>query len=142
MLGLPWSDQILHPLIFIYMGIDQYNPALDKYICIAAVAAHIPDAVLGELLQDDRVALHHDHIKAEMHAEVAWLQRLPSSFWTRLSSVAACTPSELQHDAMQATLVSLALPESEPLETPSLLALVFMQRRQRGQIACSSSWRR
>ena len=64
------SDFYLH-------GFDQYTQILRKYICIAAVAAHIPDAVLGELLQDDRVALHHDHIIDEMNAEVTWLQQLP-----------------------------------------------------------------
>jgi hypothetical protein len=82
-----------------------------KHYCIfAAVVSYVPDAVLAELLVDDRLARHGARLQKLVMEEISWVGALDAFIWQRFSAVlgGAALPWELCHSALHAGQVARA----------------------------------
>ena len=66
---------------------DLLDDAIRRYACTGAVASYVPEAVLMELVEDDRIVRTIDSLERTMLDEMAFVQGLPEAFWLRLSYV-------------------------------------------------------
>eukprot|EP00974_Lingulodinium_polyedra_P091929 8910271-Lingulodinium_polyedra.AAC.1 len=76
-------------------GFRQLNEECKRYAAVAALAARVPDAVLAELLQDERLAKIAGSVKDSMQEEVGWLSGLPELTWSRMAEV--CQGASADH---------------------------------------------
>eukprot|EP00972_Heterocapsa_arctica_P058002 8557205-Heterocapsa_arctica.AAC.1 len=68
-------------------GFGRITPELKRFLATAAVASHVPDAFLTELLEDDRIALRPNVFEEALEHEVSWISRLHHQVWVRLVRV-------------------------------------------------------
>ena len=61
-------------------GYDRLTPQLRHLVAIAAMASHVPDGILHELLEDDRLAQRSTHLEDSLVTDLHTLMLLPSSF--------------------------------------------------------------
>ena len=84
-------------------GFQKFTPACAKYAVVASLAGYLPDAVLLELLEDDRVASRPDHYVETMDTELEWLAALPSFVFAQLSTLLEDEVAEsLRSDCLEA----------------------------------------
>ena len=86
------SDYYLH-------GFSHLQPNVLLYCAVAALASPVCDAVLMELLHDDRLAKRAGDIKEAMGSEIQWIADIGDFSWERVASVlgGASTPAKLRH---------------------------------------------
>jgi hypothetical protein len=86
------SDFYLH-------GFTHLQPRVLLYCAVGALASPVCDAVLMELLDDDRLAKRAGEIMEIMGNEIQWLAGgINNHTWVRLASVVgACPPARLRH---------------------------------------------
>ena len=58
-----------------------------RYACIAAIACQVPEAVMLELMEDDRLVQRVDEIEDRILLELRHVQDYPKDFWQILSFV-------------------------------------------------------
>ena len=68
-------------------GWDELDEACRRYAIIACVASFVPDGVMHELMQDDRVAKILPQLESTVELELQWIEALPRYIWTRLSYI-------------------------------------------------------
>ena len=76
-----------HTSDFYISGFSRLTPHVKQYAAIASFIAYVPDGFLGELLEDDRVALRVETFRTAMTEELGWLDRLAPLTWHRLAHV-------------------------------------------------------
>ncbi len=62
------------------MGIVAVTPNVRHYACVAAMAAFPVEAVLLELLRDDRLARNAEALQSNLEEELLWPEAVPSNF--------------------------------------------------------------
>ena len=68
-------------------GWDLLNDEVKRFCCVASVSCHAPEAVLLELMEDDRVLLRIAELEDCLMLETKFVLSLPDAFWQRLSFV-------------------------------------------------------
>ena len=66
-------------------GYDRLTPDLRLLVSIASLASHVPDGVLHELLEDDRLAARTTHLEDTIVSELHTLIFLPDFVWHRMA---------------------------------------------------------
>jgi hypothetical protein len=95
-------------------GYVNLTAPLKKYAILASVASNVPDAVLAELLVDDRVALRAGELRQLMMDELAWAHSIPPFVWARLASLLdGMEEWELKHQALHACHVAASYLQSK-----------------------------
>eukprot|EP00972_Heterocapsa_arctica_P108642 15998745-Heterocapsa_arctica.AAC.1 len=91
-------------------GFAKFSLELRRFCAVASVVAHVPDAILLELLEDDRVVRRADLLEETLLEELAWVAGMSQSFWLRLASVAGgdCFHKTLRSDCMRASSIAAA----------------------------------
>ena len=91
-------------------GFSRLSGDIRKLAAVAALAAHVPDALLAEALIDDRLAKRARELKQSVVEEAMWVQSLGPFVWSRLAQVVGPGQSarELAHTTVHASLVALA----------------------------------
>ena len=91
-------------------GFTRLTFRLKKFTVLATVVSCLPEAVIAELLVDDRVARHAEKLRLIMQEEVQWVESLPSAVWSSLADVVGgeIQHGELRHEAVRATHVAAA----------------------------------
>ncbi len=91
-------------------GFSRLTPELVHFCTVASVAAHVPDSILVDLLEDDRVARRIEALEETLADELAWVASLSESFWKRLASVEgkACFHRTLRSDCVVAASIGAA----------------------------------
>ena len=74
------SDFFLH-------GFTKLSKPLRRYCVVAALVAHVPDAVLSEALVDDRLVRRAAVLKEAMLEELLWVEGIDASIWAILAAV-------------------------------------------------------
>lgn len=86
-------------------GFSRLTPEVKRFVCVAGVAAFIPDGVLVALLQDDRVVQQLPELERALSEEHDWLSHLATPLWRRLASVTEETSYALRSDALRVATV-------------------------------------
>ena len=68
-------------------GFARFTPELKHFCAVATVAARVPDSILAELLEDDRVVRNVELLENTLVEESAWVCALSHAFWIRLANV-------------------------------------------------------
>ena len=68
---------------------DRPSQEWRKHVVIAAVSSHIPDAALTFVLADDRLCGRREELRTCISEELAWLQGLGPTTWSRLAALCA-----------------------------------------------------
>jgi len=91
-------------------GASRLSLNMKHYCIFAAVVSYVPDAVLAELLVDDRLARHGARLQKLVMEEISWVGALDAFIWQRFSAVlgGAALPWELCHSALHAGQVARA----------------------------------
>ena len=91
-------------------GFSRLSPSLKKFAVIAALASVVPDALLVELLADDRVVKRSETLRETVMEEMHWIESIGDSVWARLGFVvgAHSSPSELRHCVVHSASVAFA----------------------------------
>jgi hypothetical protein len=91
-------------------GFAKLSMDLKRYAVVASLVSYVPDAMLAEVVADDRVALMAEQLLEVLADEVSWVQSLPSFTWTRLISLLGSEVElwELQHQISHACNVASA----------------------------------
>lgn len=89
-------------------GFARLSPHVLKYAATAAASAHVSDAVLAELLEDDRLAVRAPYLVSLMREEMDYLQLLSPTFWHLLSAASNCPTDELKDSVFKAAHVQCA----------------------------------
>jgi hypothetical protein len=94
-------------------GFARLSERLRRFVVTAAYAASVPDALLAELFEDDRVAGRADELQAVVTDELHWLVNLPEDLWKELSFLVApdASSSALRSGTLTAALISGAFAE-------------------------------
>ena len=73
------SDFYLH-------GFGKLSQGIKQYCVVASIASFVPDAVLAEVLVDDRILKHASRLQGTMFDEVGWVEDIGSFTWDRLGA--------------------------------------------------------
>ena len=73
---------------------------------VGAMSSHLSDAVLYELLDDNRVPLLLPTIDNEIRMETEWLLTIPDSHWGLLANLCGASVVSLKSECIDATLTS------------------------------------
>ena len=68
-------------------GWDKLSEHVRRYACVATVASYVPEGLLLELAEDDRVLRRMEVLEQTVKDELDFVQKLPDPFWMRLSYV-------------------------------------------------------
>ena len=72
------SDYYIH-------GFGQLDDETLKYAIVAAMSSNVSDAILIELLEDDRLPRHVAATETGLQEECQWVANVKNFTWTRLS---------------------------------------------------------
>ena len=98
-------------------GFQMLSESTCRLAVLASVAGYVPDAVLMELLEDDRVALRADTLEQCLSAELEWLSDIPDEIFTTLSSLLSeDSGASLRSDCLEAGLLAAAYIKSKFLD--------------------------
>ena len=101
---------------FYIHGFAQLNTDALRYSAIASVAANACDAVLLELLEDDRLGKRLLEIEERLQEELSWIASIEPFVWQRLASlVPGMTGLTLMNDCIRAANISAAFMERKAL---------------------------
>ena len=90
-------------------GVAHLSADARRYAVVASLAAVVPDVVLLELMEDDRLALKARAVWRQVIDELQWLAGLHSRFWIRLAGVlTGTTPDGLRQLVLLAGNTSAA----------------------------------
>ena len=87
-------------------GLSRLSPEIRRYLVTATIASHPCDALMAEILEDDRVLRRLDHLKATFREETEWIASIGKFTWSRLASLAGRTPQGVRHDCMRAATIA------------------------------------
>ena len=73
------SDFYLH-------GFSKLSHGIKQYCVVASIASFVPDAVLTEVLVDDRLLRNASRLQGLMSDEVEWVEHIGSFTWVRLGA--------------------------------------------------------
>lgn len=77
-------------------GFDRLGRSVRSVLTIAALGSGPAESLLDELMADDRVMRHLEHLEETVSTEMAALHNLSDRFFELVSSVTDCTPVELR----------------------------------------------
>ena len=90
------SDYYLH-------GFSQLDAHAKRYAVVAALTSPVCDALLVDLLEDDRVAQRVDALEESLQSELDWLVSLQPLIWESLSALLGeCGPATLRTQCLLA----------------------------------------
>jgi len=97
------SDFFLH-------GFAKLSPGIKRYCAVVAMVAFVPDALLAEVLVDDRLVKHAARLQEVVAEELFWVESVGGFTWRRLAAVLGDGQgaNELRHDVVHACHVSAA----------------------------------
>ena len=81
------SDYYIH-------GFGQLDDETLKYAIVAAMSSNVSDAILIELLEDDRLPRHVAAIERGLQEECQWVANVKNFTWTRLSGLLSGLPAK------------------------------------------------
>ena len=85
------------------VGFGKLTAACKRYAVAAALVGYVPDAVLWDLMEDDRVAPKAEHLMTCLHSEIQYLADLPPLVYENLAILCqAASGPELQADILEA----------------------------------------
>ena len=116
--GLVGYIRSLNKSEYYIKSFGKLNGKVLKYVCGAAVIANVADAVLVELLADDRLAIRVYELQDLMQDELTWLSELGEDVWLRLGSLCDVAAKRLRMDCLRAASVSAAYVDFKAL-TPA-----------------------
>ena len=78
------------------------------FVAVAGLASFCTDALLYEMMEDDRLARRVSELEDCVAMEVNWVQQLPDLVWSRVqrSLGAECSATQLKSEVLQASLVA------------------------------------
>ena len=90
-----------------------------EYIAVAALSSYLPETLLQEVLQDDRLALRSLELEEHAAAEIEWLGSLSTFVWQRMiAALEIClTPHELRAAVLKAAHTAHAYAEIKFMQT-------------------------
>lgn len=68
-------------------GFDRCSEDVRTYAAIASVASYVPEGLLYELMEDDRVMENLPNLEQVVFDEIAYVESMPSIVWERLSHI-------------------------------------------------------
>ena len=80
-------------------GFGQLDNETLKYAIVAAMSSNVSDAVLVELLEDDRLARHVAAIERGLQEECQWIADVSGFTWNRLSGLLSGLPAKALRSA-------------------------------------------
>jgi hypothetical protein len=85
-------------------GFARLNSQLLEYVAIAGLGSYAPDAVLLEVLDDDRLSMRPEAVQAAFTEEVQWLVDLPLFTTSRLAKIVGgeCSSATIKHSIVLA----------------------------------------
>lgn len=90
-------------------GFSRLTQAVRHYATVAAVASFPCDALLGELLEDDRLLRRAEDLKTVYDDEIEWIACIGDYVWSRLSSLLqTATAASLRDDCLRAACAARA----------------------------------
>ena len=78
-------------------GVDRLSLELRFFIAVSAIVAHVPDALLLILLEDDRLLRHFSECEEAVQSELTWMHSLSAAFWSRCSAIVGFTSGGKLH---------------------------------------------
>jgi hypothetical protein len=97
-------------------GFEQLNVEALRYSAIASIAANACDAVLLELLEDDRLGKRLPEVEEKLQEELSWIASIEPFVWQRLASfVPGLTSATLKNDCIWAANISASFMERKAL---------------------------
>ena len=96
------SDFYLH-------GFAECTADVKLYMSVAALVSRVPDTLLNELLEDDRLAPRSAEVEQMVIDEVTWLTVLPDQLWKTLSSLSNAEALDVRNMTIHAAYVALAI---------------------------------
>jgi hypothetical protein len=101
---------------FYIHGFAQLNTDALRYSAIACVAANACDAVLLELLEDDRLGMRLLEVEEKLQEELSWIASIEPFVWQRLASlVPGLSSATLMNDCIRAANISASFMERKAL---------------------------
>jgi hypothetical protein len=97
-------------------GFSRLTSRLRKYAAIASIASFPADAVLLELLEDDRCVRNIAKLEEALADELLWVANIGSFTWVRLAKVvcdAHCSDNALRASTVHATYVEAAFVDNK-----------------------------
>jgi hypothetical protein len=96
-------------------GVTRLSWKAKKFAVMAAISAYPSDALLTDLLEDDRVVKRLWHLQQCLEDEMHWVANLPQPVWALLSGAVGdssggcpCSPRELRSSTIAAAHTSVA----------------------------------
>eukprot|EP00974_Lingulodinium_polyedra_P086938 8427626-Lingulodinium_polyedra.AAC.1 len=68
-------------------GFQRLSPEVLEFMAMAALASYPSEAVLADLLEDDRVPMRVAALEQELLEELAWVTGLPGHVWSLIASL-------------------------------------------------------
>lgn len=76
------------------------KPDACQFLVLASMASYVPDGALQSLMEDGRLALRVNDVRAAMYEELDWLQGIRMEVWDRLAHVCNITGFLLRSKAL------------------------------------------
>eukprot|EP00974_Lingulodinium_polyedra_P055619 5350049-Lingulodinium_polyedra.AAC.1 len=79
-----------------------------EFMVMAALVAYVPDALIVELMEDDRLVRRAEELQQAVRDEVSWLLAVPGSVWCMLASLVGSSASgpALRHRVVTAAFTA------------------------------------
>ena len=90
-------------------GFGQLTPGLLRGATLTALMGHVPEAMILELLEDDRVAKRLSLLEQAVQDEIAWLETLGPLVWSRCSHLLHGCPDPLGARVLRSDSITAAL---------------------------------
>ena len=88
-------------------GFKRATSEVRLYLALAAAAARPSEALLLELMEDDRLLLHADKYWEVLEDELKYLLDAPLSFWQSIAGVLQVSAHDLRRWVVDATVTSI-----------------------------------
>eukprot|EP00969_Alexandrium_andersonii_P208773 9220574-Alexandrium_andersonii.AAC.1 len=103
-------------------GFARLQQPAQIFMAMAAMVSYISDSCLTELLEDPRVPLRLESIRAAIESEVQWLASVSPFVWGSLARVIGdCAGQGLRSDCLRAAQISVAFLEQRLFSEASKL---------------------
>ncbi len=90
-------------------GFSTMSLAIKLFVVHASTVSVILDSVMTEMIEDDRVLRHIDHLKGTIQNEMPWLLTLSEFVWSRVARLVGMRAQQLGTSVIECVHVGLAL---------------------------------